>query len=127
LNGSAKADQSLRHHGLRFGCADRQRLGALGSLQHSGIDYVDSKKRRRRERLMPEGAIQSRTDFGTDGYDGPCPPKGDRPHHYYFTLFAVDADKLPDAQDHNASAALVGFDLHFHTLGKVSLTATYGR
>jgi Raf kinase inhibitor-like YbhB/YbcL family protein len=77
--------------------------------------------------LMPAGAIQSRTDFGADGYGGPCPPPGDKPHHYHFTVFAVDVDKLPDAQDHNASAALVGFDLHFHTLAKGSLLGTYGR
>ena len=76
---------------------------------------------------MPEGAIQSRTDFGADGYGGPCPPKGAKPHHYHFTVFAVDVDKLPDAADHNASAALVGFDLHFHTLGKASFTGLYGR
>lgn len=76
---------------------------------------------------MPKGAIQSRTDFGSDGYGGPCPPPGDKPHHYQITAFAVDVDKLPDAKDHNASAALVGFDLHFHTLAKASLTATYGR
>jgi len=78
-------------------------------------------------KLTPAGAIQSRTDFGADGYGGPCPPPGDRPHHYHFTVFAVDIDKLPDAQDHNASAALVGFDLHFHTLAKASLLGTYGR
>ena len=36
-------------------------------------------------KLMPEGAIQSRTDFGSPGYGGPCPPKGDKPHHYHFT------------------------------------------
>ena len=54
-------------------------------------------------KLMPEGAIQSRTDFGADGYGGPCPPKGAKPHHYHFTVFAVDVDKLPDAADHNAS------------------------
>jgi Raf kinase inhibitor-like YbhB/YbcL family protein len=76
---------------------------------------------------MPRGAIQSRTDFGTDGYGGPCPPKGDPPHHYTITVFAADVAKLPDATNHNASAALVGFDLHFHTLGKATLTATYGR
>ena len=76
---------------------------------------------------MPAGAIQSRTDFGADGYGGPCPPTGDKPHHYQITVFAVDVDKLPDAKDDNASAALVGFDLHFHTLAKASLTATYGR
>jgi len=76
---------------------------------------------------MPKGAIQSRTDFGSDGYGGPCPPPGDKPHHYQITVFAVDVNKLPDAKDHMASAALVGFDLHFHTLAKASLTATYGR
>ena len=76
---------------------------------------------------MPKGAIQSRTDFGSDGYGGPCPPTGDKPHHYQITVFAVDVDKLPDAKDHSASAALVGFDLHFHTLAKATLTGLYGR
>jgi Raf kinase inhibitor-like YbhB/YbcL family protein len=76
---------------------------------------------------MPKGAIQSRTDFGSDGYGGPCPPAGDKPHRYQITVFAVDVDKLPDAKDHNASAALVGFDLHFHTLAKATLTGMYGR
>ena len=77
--------------------------------------------------LMPQGAIQSRTDFGSDGYGGPCPPKGDKPHHYHITVFAVDVDKLPDAKNDQASAALVGFDLHFHTLAKATLTGRYGR
>jgi Raf kinase inhibitor-like YbhB/YbcL family protein len=77
--------------------------------------------------LMLQGAIQSRTDFGADGYGGPCPPKGDKPHHYHITVFAVDVDKLPDAQNDQASAALVGFDLHFHTLAKATLTGRYGR
>jgi Raf kinase inhibitor-like YbhB/YbcL family protein len=80
-----------------------------------------------KKKLMPKGAIQSRTDFGTDGYGGPCPPTGDKPHHYEITVFAVDADKLPDAKDHSAAPALVGFDLHFHTLAKATLTGMYGR
>jgi Raf kinase inhibitor-like YbhB/YbcL family protein len=71
---------------------------------------------------MPKGAIQSRTDFGADGYGGPCPPPGDKPHHYQITVFAVDVDKLPDAKNDSASAALVEFDLHFHTLAKATLT-----
>ena len=78
-------------------------------------------------KLMPKGAIQSRTDFGTDGYGGPCPPQGDKPHHYIFTVYAVDEDKLQFAKDHNVSAAVVGFELHFHTKAKASMTATYGR
>ena len=53
---------------------------------------------------MPKSAIQSRTDFGTDGYGGPCPPQGDKPHHYIFTVYAVDEDKLQFAKDHSVSA-----------------------
>ncbi|MGH9696738.1 MAG: phosphatidylethanolamine-binding protein, partial [Bryobacteraceae bacterium] len=57
----------------------------------------------------------------------PCPPPGDKPHRYQITVFAVDVDKLPDATNDAASAALVGFDLHFHTLAKATLTGLYGR
>jgi Raf kinase inhibitor-like YbhB/YbcL family protein len=77
--------------------------------------------------LMPAGAIQTRTDFGAPGYGGSCPPKGDKPHHYHFTVYALDEDKLQFAQNDQASAALVGYELHFHTIGKASLVATYGR
>ena len=72
----------------------------------------------------PQGATQSRTDFGVPGYGGPCPPQGDPAHHYHFMLFAVDAAKLgPDA---DTSAAVVGFNLHFHTLAKTELVGLYG-
>ncbi len=71
----------------------------------------------------PKGAIQGKTDYGVAGYGGPCPPKGPA-HHYIFTIYAVDVDKL-DA-DENATAAVVGFNLHFHTLAKASLTGVYG-
>jgi len=74
---------------------------------------------------MPAGALQTRTDFGAPGYGGPCPPKGDKPHRYQFTLFAVDLDKL-DVKD-DTSAAVVGFNLHFHTIRKAGFEATYGR
>jgi Raf kinase inhibitor-like YbhB/YbcL family protein len=74
---------------------------------------------------LPAGALMTRTDFGAPGYGGPCPPKGDKPHRYQFTLFAVDLPKLDVTAD--SSAAVVGFNLHFHTLGKASFTATYGR
>jgi Raf kinase inhibitor-like YbhB/YbcL family protein len=38
--------------------------------------------------LLPAGATQGNTDFGAPGYGGPCPPAGDKPHHYHFTLRA---------------------------------------
>jgi hypothetical protein len=71
----------------------------------------------------PKGAVQSRTDFGVPGYGGPCPPKGDEPHHYQFTIFALDVATIDvDAQ---ASGAMVGFNLHFHTLARATLTGLY--
>ena len=74
---------------------------------------------------LPKGAIQARNDAGTAAYFGPCPPKGDKPHRYIFTIFAVKTDKLD--VDANASGAVVGFNLHFNTLSKASVTYRYGR
>jgi len=73
----------------------------------------------------PKGAVQSKTDFGKTGYGGPCPPKGDKPHRYIFTVYALKVDKI-DA-DENASAAMVGFMLNTNKIEKASFTATYGR
>ncbi len=78
-----------------------------------------------KKNLLPAGAVQSNTDFGTPGYGGPCPPKGDKPHHYRFTVFALDTDKLDIPA--GATAAYVGFNLHAHTLGMAELTALYSR
>ncbi len=74
--------------------------------------------------LMPKGAVTVRDDYGIRGYGGPCPPPGDKPHHYIFTLFAVDQAKLPI--DASVSPAVVGFNLHFHTIAKATLTGLYG-
>jgi len=73
----------------------------------------------------PKGAVQSRTDYGKPGYGGPCPPQGDKPHRYIFTVYALKVDKI-DA-DENSSAALVGFMINANRLDKASFTATYGR
>jgi len=66
-----------------------------------------------------------RTDFGKPGYGGPCPPAGDHPHRYLFTLHAVSMDTLPVTAD--TAAAVVGFYLNFNTLAKASLMGLYKR
>ncbi|MBI3561795.1 MAG: YbhB/YbcL family Raf kinase inhibitor-like protein [Gammaproteobacteria bacterium] len=76
-------------------------------------------------KLAPPGSVQSRTDFGKSGYGGPCPPVGDKPHHYQFTLYALKTDKLP--LDENTPAAMVGYYLHQNLLKKTVLNATYAR
>ena len=74
---------------------------------------------------MPAGALQTRTDFGAPGYGGPCPPEGDHPHRYLFSLHAVGLDSLPVEAD--TSAAVVGFMLNFNTLAKATLMGLYKR
>jgi Raf kinase inhibitor-like YbhB/YbcL family protein len=76
-------------------------------------------------RNAPRGSVQGQTDFGTKGYGGPCPPVGDRPHHYHFTVFALKVDKLD--LPGNASGAMVGFNLNANKLATAGVTALYGR
>ena len=73
---------------------------------------------------MP-GVTTGTTDFGTKGYGGPCPPQGDPPHHYVFTVHALDVEKL-DVPD-NATAAAIGFNINAHRLASATLTGVYGR
>jgi Raf kinase inhibitor-like YbhB/YbcL family protein len=73
---------------------------------------------------LPSGAVQTRTDFGQPGYGGAAPPPG-RTHHYIFTIHALKVDKLD--LDPQSSAALVGYMTNMNSLGKATLTATYGK
>lgn len=72
-----------------------------------------------------EGIIQSRTDFGTYGFGGACPPVGDKAHRYKFTVYALKTDKLP--LDKDASAAMVGYMVRANAIDSATITAKYGR
>ena len=89
---------------------------------------------------LPAGALGGNTEFmdtgatgGNGHYGGPCPPEGDRPHRYVFTIYALAVDKIEAAAGvpKTGSAALYGFVLNkglgAAVLGKATLTATYGR
>jgi len=76
-------------------------------------------------RLLPPGAIQGRTDFGTHAFGGACPPQGDKPHRYIFIVHALSIEKIEVPFD--SSAALIGFMINANSLGKASFTARYGR
>ncbi len=89
---------------------------------------------------LPAGAFGGNTDFADTGatgvngnYGGPCPPTGDKPHRYIFTLFALAVPQLEVAGGvpKTGSAGLYGFVLNKGVgpalLGKASFTASYGR
>ncbi len=74
---------------------------------------------------LPAGAAQVRNDFGTHEFGGACPPKGDKPHRYVFTVYALKTDKLDLPPE--ASPALAGFMIHANKIGSASFTSKYGR
>lgn len=75
--------------------------------------------------LAPKGAIQSKTDYGTNGYGGPCPPEGHGLHQYIITIYALKTEKL--GLDQNINPAIAGFYLWNNTLAKASIVAYYKR
>ncbi|WP_266172074.1 YbhB/YbcL family Raf kinase inhibitor-like protein [Dyella subtropica] len=74
---------------------------------------------------LPLGAHALRNDFGDVGWGGPCPPAGDPPHHYVFTVYALDVPSLGLPVD--ASAAKASAMFRQHSVGKAETTLRFGR
>ena len=78
--------------------------------------------------LAPHGQFPTGTKFGKNsagktGWTPPCPPKGDAPHHYLFTLYSLKAaTALPDGASPDAvRAKLAG------AVARGTFTGTYAR
>ncbi|WP_255194985.1 YbhB/YbcL family Raf kinase inhibitor-like protein [Halorarius litoreus] len=71
-----------------------------------------------------DGAGQGRNGFGSLGYRGPCPPRGDGPHTYRFRLFALDA---MTGLDPGATRDELLGAVENHTVARTTLTGTYER
>lgn len=89
---------------------------------------------------LPVPAFGGTTDLfdtgltgGNGNYGGPCPPAGDQPHRYVFTIYALAIDDLAVAAGvpRTGTAALYSFALNKGVgsalLGKASFTAKYSR
>jgi Raf kinase inhibitor-like YbhB/YbcL family protein len=66
------------------------------------------------------------TDMGGDygDYDGPCPPWNDSIiHHYHFTVYALDTDKIDLPEPFTGPDALAAIE--GHVLDKASYMGTY--
>jgi len=69
------------------------------------------------------GAIQGMSGFRRAGYRGPAPPPG-KPHHYTFTVYALDAD-LPLAEGLTKADLLKAMEGHI--VGQGALVSIYER
>ncbi len=85
---------------------------APGGLQHGINDYT--------------GWFASDPDMSGRyfGYDGPCPPWNDSiVHHYVFTLYALDVERIEIEGEPTGAAVREAVDTH--TLAMASLTGLY--
>lgn len=89
---------------------------------------------------LPAPAFGGTNDFADTGatgangdYGGPCPPAGDKPHRYLFTVYALAvadinaAAKIPKTGSPDLYSFVFNKALGKAMLGKASFTATYGR
>jgi Raf kinase inhibitor-like YbhB/YbcL family protein len=72
---------------------------------------------------FPTGAEYGKNSAGETGWTPPCPPEGDDPHHYVFTMYALeDATALPEgAEPDEVRAKLEG------AVARGTFTGTYAR
>jgi len=73
-------------------------------------------------KILKNGAVQGKTDFGRVGYGGPCPPGGI--HRYFFKIYALDEriSLEPGATKKKLLKAMEG-----HILAEGKLMGKYGR
>ena len=76
-----------------------------------------------REPQLTDGTLQGLNDFGRVGYGGPCPPAG-TPHHYRFTLYALDVGLTLPARATNAQ---LQHAMQGHLLSNTQLIGLYQR
>jgi Raf kinase inhibitor-like YbhB/YbcL family protein len=78
-----------------------------GTFTHWLVAGIDPSSSEVAQGMVPAGGTEQTNSFGKAAYGGPCPPPGDDPHRYVFTVEALDAAG--------------------NVLGSGELTTTYGR
>lgn len=70
-----------------------------------------------------DGVVSLKGDSGQRTYYGPNPPGGHAPHRYLYAVHAVDVEKLDI--DPESTPTVLGFNLHFHAIGRAILWGWY--
>lgn len=71
---------------------------------------------------LPDNEL-GHTSWGEDAYGGPCPPPG-APHHYNFTLYALDTASIGKQR---LTGPQVEAAVAHHTLARTTLTGLFGK
>lgn len=97
------------------------RIGTLVHWVAWGIDPADGHLV---EQQIAETVKQGANVTGRSGYTGPCPPNGDPPHRYKFTLYALRA---PINLASGASTQELRDAMRGSILGRARLVGLYAR
>jgi Raf kinase inhibitor-like YbhB/YbcL family protein len=76
------------------------------------------------ENAVPAGAREAKNSAGRSGWSGPCPPPGDAPHHYRFTLYAL---RSPLSEKDGADADAVLSAIQDAATARGRLVGRFGR
>jgi Raf kinase inhibitor-like YbhB/YbcL family protein len=79
-----------------------------------------------REGRLPQGTRAGANGFGDTGYGGPCPPPGDGPHRYVFTLYGLDEPVAGDLAPGATLSEVLGA-IDCCVVAKGNLSATFAR
>ena len=71
------------------------------------------------------GALETVTSYNQNAYGGACPPVGHGLHHYNFTVYALDVDKLEVKPQ--TPPTIVEKVVKSHALAQATLTGVYER
>ena len=104
---------------------DPDAVTGVGGFTHWIVYNIPSSTAKLERGAVLATATQAITSFGTTGWSGPCPPAGEKPHRYQFSVYALNTPKLDLPS--NASQAFVGFNINAAAIAKTSFTAVYGR
>jgi len=72
--------------------------------------------------LLPIGTMMLTNDGGFQCYLGAAPPAGHGPHRYFFTVNALDVERLEVAADAQAAGAM--FQANAHTIARATIVGT---
>jgi Raf kinase inhibitor-like YbhB/YbcL family protein len=69
-------------------------------------------------KALPAGSVTATNGAGTKAYFGPCPPPG-APHHYRFTVYALDAPYVQMKPGRSPDAILGTISSHVLATGSI--------
>ena len=100
-----------------------------GTFTHWVVYDIPADQTELQENVQKQAQVgsikQGSNDFGSVGYGGPCPPQGDKPHRYVFTLHALSVNSL-NLQG-GATKGEVENAMNGKVIDRATLTGKYGR